>query len=64
MCMYMCVLCKTMQHVYVQECGYEPPDIGDRNQTGPTEKKEGLLTADPYFCPKTVLKYKEEGLSR
>lgn len=43
-----------MQHVYVQECGYEPPNIGDRNQTGTPEKKQVLLTADPYFCPKTL----------
>lgn len=50
----MCVLCKTTQHVYVQECGYEPIDIGDRNQTSPPEKKQVLLTADPYFCPKAL----------
>lgn len=54
MSMYMCVLYNTMQHVYVQECGYEPPNIGDRNQTGTPEKKQVLLTADPYFCPKTL----------
>lgn len=52
--MYMCVLFKTMQHMYVQESGYEPPDIGDRSQIGPPEKKKVLLTADAYFCPKTL----------